>query len=128
DSILSAIALTNGVGGFACRTATMAVAIVLSGLGMILLADTVSEFLKKNRMYEILGLFVLFIVGVMLITEGGHDSHLAFFGYAVEKMNKSTFYFVLAMLVLVDMAQSRYQKRLLAMAEAKRAAAEESVT
>ncbi len=105
DSILSAIALTDSI-------AVMATAIILSGLGMILLADTVSEFLKKNRMYEVLGLFILFIVGVMLVGEGGHLAHLHFGEYAVEPMAKTTFYFSIGILVVVDIAQSRYQKKL----------------
>ena len=69
DSILSAMALTNH---FSRGPAfwLMACAVVISGLMMIYLADTVSEFLKKNRMYEVLGLFILFIVGVMLLGEG----------------------------------------------------------
>ena len=69
DSILSAIALTDVI-------PVMAVAIISSGVLMIVLADTVAEFLKRNRMYEVLGLFILLIVGVMLLTEGGHLAHL----------------------------------------------------
>ena len=110
DSILSAMALTNVFW-------VMAAAIVLSGIGMIYLADTVSDFLHKNRMYEVLGLFVLFIVGIMLISEGGHLAHLAFFGFHIEPMAKSTFYFVLAILVVVDIVQGRYQKKLMAQRE-----------
>lgn len=110
DSILSAMALTNVFW-------VMAAAIIVSGLGMIYLADTVSDFLQKNRMYEVLGLFVLFIVGIMLLSEGGHLAHLSFFGYHIEPMAKSTFYFVLAVLVLVDIVQGRYQKKLLAKRE-----------
>lgn len=107
DSILSAIALTHNVW-------VMSVAIIISGVLMIVLADYVSDFLKKNRMYEVLGLFILFIVGVMLISEGGHLAHLHLFGYVVEPMAKSTFYFVIAILVVIDIVQSRYQKKLLA--------------
>ena len=44
DSILSAMALTHDFW-------IMATAIVISGILMILLADTVSSFLKKNRLY-----------------------------------------------------------------------------
>lgn len=69
DSILSAIAITN-------TFIIMALAIIIGGALMIVLADTVSEFLQKNRMYEVLGLFILFLVGVMLITEGFHLSHM----------------------------------------------------
>ncbi|PLX36938.1 MAG: tellurium resistance protein TerC [Hyphomicrobiales bacterium] len=113
DSILSALALTKVFW-------VMATAIVISGLMMIFLADYVSEFLKKNRMYEVLGLFILFIVGVMLLSEGGHLGHLHLFGYAVEPMAKSTFYFVIGVMVIVDLVQSRYQKKLLAQAAAER--------
>jgi len=107
DSILSAMALSDVFW-------VMATAIILSGLMMIWLSDYVAEFLKKNRMYEVLGLFILFIVGVMLVSEGGHLAHLALFGYEIEAMAKSTFYFVIAVLVLVDIVQGRYQKKLMA--------------
>ena len=60
-----------------------------------------------------LGLFVLFVVGIMLVSEGGHLAHLSLFGNAVEPMTKTTFYFVLAVLVLTDLVQSRYQNKLL---------------
>lgn len=107
DSILGAIALTDHFG-------VMATAVVISGVLMIWLADRVSSFLQKNRMYEVLGLFVLLLVGVMLLSEGGELAHLAFFGHEVEAMTKSTFYFVIAVLVVVDVVQGRYQKKLLA--------------
>ncbi|MCA9073846.1 MAG: hypothetical protein KDA93_02345 [Planctomycetaceae bacterium] len=113
DSILSALALTD-------EFFVMAAAIVVSGLMMIYLADTVAEFLKKNRMYEVLGLFILFIVGIMLLSEGGHLAHVHLFGYPVLPMTKTTFYFVLVVLVLVDIVQSRYQKKLLAQQAAER--------
>ncbi len=105
DSILSAIALTEVFW-------VMASAIVISGVLMMVMADTVSDFLQKNRMYEVLGLFILLIVGVMLLSEGGHLAHLSFFGYHVEAMSKTTFYFTLAVLVAVDVAQGRYMKKL----------------
>ncbi len=107
DSILSAMALTK-------IFALMATAIVISGILMILMADHVAEFLKKNRMYEVLGLFILLIVGVMLLSEGGHLAHLHLLGQPVEAMAKTTFYFVIITLVIVDLIQSRYQKKLLA--------------
>ncbi len=105
DSILSAVAITRVV-------VVLAIAIVLSGVGMLVLADRVSEFLTKNRKYEVLGLFILLIVGVVLLGEGGHESHLKIFGYAVEPMSKMTFYFSIAVLVAVDVLQSGYQKKL----------------
>ncbi|MAI33993.1 MAG: tellurium resistance protein TerC [Rhodopirellula sp.] len=117
DSILSAMALTKNFW-------IMAVAIIFSGLLMMWAADFVAEFLKKNRMYEVLGLFILFIVGVMLVSEGGHMAKLQLFGQHITPMAKSTFYFVLAVLILVDVVQSKYQKKLLAQRELNQAGAE----
>lgn len=106
DSILSAIALTKVFW-------VMAAAIVISGILMIWMSEKVSNFLKKNRMYEVLGLFVLFIVGIMLITEGGHLAHLHILGNPIEQMSKTTFYFILVILVVVDVVQGRYQRKIL---------------
>lgn len=105
DSILSALAITDVF-------LVLATAIVISGLAMLYLADAVSAFLTKNRQYEVLGMFILLIVGVVLLGEGGHEAHLSFFGYHVEPMSKATFYFSLVVLVLVDIVQSRYQQKL----------------
>ena len=105
DSILSAMALTDVF-------AVMACAIVIGGILMIWLADSVASFLERNRMYEVLGLFVLFVVGIMLLSEGGHLGHLAFFNHHITPMSKATFYFVIAVLVLTDVVQGRYHKKL----------------
>ncbi len=112
DSILSAMALTDIFW-------IMAVAIVISGLLMIWLAEKVTAFLTKNRMYEVLGLFILFIVGIMLLTEGGHLAHLKLFGEDIVPMSKTTFYFIIAILVLIDIVQGRYQKKIMKSQEGK---------
>ncbi|MGB7336113.1 MAG: tellurium resistance protein TerC [Salaquimonas sp.] len=108
DSILSALALTD-------IFLVMATAIIISGIMMIALADHVAEFLKKNRLYEVLGLFVLLVVGILLLSEGGHLAHIKLAGYAVEPMAKSTFYFVIIIMVAVELVQTRYQKHLMRM-------------
>jgi predicted tellurium resistance membrane protein TerC len=105
DTVLSAVALTK-------HFLVMSIAIILSGLLMVMLAEQVAAFLQKNRLYEVLGLFILLLVGVMLFTEGGHLAHISFFGYPVEAMSKTTFYFVVGALVIVDILQGRYQKKL----------------
>lgn len=115
DSILSAMALTG-------EFWVMATAIVISGVLMVWLADRVATFLERNRMYEVLGLFILLIVGVMLLTEGGHLAELTLFGEPITPMTKATFYFVIAVLVVTDIVQSRYQRRLLATDEEPSAA------
>ena len=107
DSILSAMALSDVFW-------VMATAIIISGGMMIWLSDGVSKFLAKNRLYEVLGLFILFLVGVMLITEGGHLAHLEIFGNHITPMSKTTFYFIIFILVVIDIVQGKYQKKLVA--------------
>lgn len=106
DSILGAMALTD-------QAWIMITAIVISGILMIWLAEGVSKFLEKNRMYEVLGLFVLLIVGIMLLTEGGHLAHIVLWGEEIVAMNSMTFYFVITILILIDIVQGKYQKNLL---------------
>ena len=114
DSVLSALAITDVF-------PILATAILLSGVAMVALADGVTRFLEKNRMYEVLGLFILLIVGVVLLGESGqaaahamHDQSLAlkFFGYEVVPMSKTTFYFSVLVLVAVEVIQSGYSRKL----------------
>jgi predicted tellurium resistance membrane protein TerC len=105
DSILSAMAITMVF-------SVLAVAIISSCVLMLVAADHVAAFIQKHRKYEILGLFILLIVGVVLLGEGGHVAHLELFGYKVEPMSKATFYFSIVVLVVVDVLQSGYQKKL----------------
>lgn len=107
DSILSAMALTSVF-------PVMATAIVIGGVLMIWLSDRMARFLQKNRLYEVLGLFILFVVGIMLLSEGGHLAHLKIAGHEITPMTKATFYFVIGVMVLTDVAQNRYQRKLMA--------------
>ena len=68
--------------------------------------------LNRGELFRF-GTALIFIVGIMLVSEGGHLAHLSLFGHAVEPMAKSTFYFVIVVLVAVDIVQGRYQKKLL---------------
>ena len=112
DSVLSALAITG----------VLATAIILSGLAMLWLVDSVMRFLK-NRTNEVLGLLILLIVEVVLLGETGlaaahamHDDSLTLklFGYEVIPMSKTTFYFSVLVLVLVvvEVIQSGYSRKL----------------
>lgn len=130
DSVLSALAITDVF-------PVLAIAIILSGIAMLVLADGVTKFLEANRMYEVLGLFILLIVGVVLLGEAGqaavhglestgvsheeaHKLALKLFGYEVIPMSKTTFYFSVVVLVLVEVVQSGYARKLNAEARAER--------
>ncbi len=114
DSILSAIAVTRVF-------VVLAIAILISGLAMLWLAETVTRFLKTNRMYEVLGLFILLIVGVVLLGESGPAAahamddpglQIVVFDHPLLPMSKSTFYFSVVVLVLVEIIQTGYQRKL----------------
>lgn len=123
DSILSAMAIANTKdpvsGAVEYQVWIMAIAIITSGILMMLMADYVADFLKKNRMYEVLGLFILFLVGVLLVTEGAHLAHMKIFTYPIDAMSKSSFYLVIGVLVITDIISTNYQKRLWAQKEAE---------
>ncbi len=123
DSILSAMAIASVkdevTGAVSYQVPLMVIAIIASGIAMILLADAVTDFLKKNRMYQVLGLFILFLVGVLLVTEGAHLAHLKLFGFQINAMSKSSFYLVIGVLVITDILSNKYQKRLWAQREAE---------
>lgn len=122
DSILSAMAIASekaADGTTTYQVPLMAIAIIVSGIAMMLMADFVTEFLKKNRMYEVMGLFILFLVGVLLVTEGAHLAHLTLFNHPIEAMSKATFYLVVGVLVITDVISTNYQKRLWAQKEAE---------
>ena len=125
DSILSAMAIASestmvdGIKTTTYQVPLMAIAIIISGIAMLLLADAVTEFLKKNRMYEVMGLFILFLVGVLLVTEGAHLAHMKIFSYPIDAMSKSSFYLVIFVLVITDVISIKYQRRLWAQKEAE---------
>ena len=64
------------------------------------------------RLVATAAVFEVLIVGVMLVSEGAHKAHLHCFNQEIHAMQKSTFYFVIVIMVLIDIAQSRYQKKL----------------
>jgi predicted tellurium resistance membrane protein TerC len=114
DSVLSALAITDVF-------PVLAAAILISGAAMLLLADGVTAFIEKKRMYEVLGLFILLIVGVVLLGEAGvaaehatHDPAMAIhiFGYALIPMSKTTFYFAVVVLFAVEFLQTGYKRKL----------------
>ena len=122
DSVLSALAITDVF-------PVLAAAILASGVAMLLLAEGVTAFLERNRMFEVLGLFILLIVGVVLLGEAGpaaahamadESLGLRFFGHELLPMSKTTFYFAVAVLVAVEIVQARYARGLAAERRAER--------
>ena len=77
-------------------------------IGLILVA-----LIDKNYHLDLFYSGWMFIVGIMLVSEGGHLAHLTLFGQEITPMSKATFYFVISILIIIDIVQSKYQKNLL---------------
>ncbi len=114
-SLLSAVALTN-------KFMVIAPAMVAGCVLMIWLSDHVARFLEQNRAYQVLGLFGLFAIGVLLVTDAGQLADMALFGYEVEAMSKASFYLVILIIAAIAAVQTQYRNKLMAQrAEAARA-------
>ena len=104
DSILSAMAMSRNVW-------VLSAAIIVGGLLMLWLSDKVSEFLKKNREYEIMGLIILLLVGGMMLSEGAHGASMYLFGHEVVAMSHATLYLLLTVVVITEVLQTIFKKK-----------------
>jgi len=90
-------------------------------------APETGSFVRKTgiglTIFLSIGLFLLLIVGVMLLSEGGHLAHIEFFGNPIEPMRKTTVYFVIIVLAIVDIIHRKYQKKIIKLEQS-----EETVT
>jgi predicted tellurium resistance membrane protein TerC len=92
DSIITAIGMTDVI-------AVMAVAIILSTIGMLLFAKPVGDFVEKHPTVKMLALSFLVMIGTLLIAEAFH--------FAVPK---GYVYFAMAFSFLVEMLNIRMRK------------------
>ncbi len=111
DTVLTAITLTDVflVVGFA---------IVALGVPIVVVAEHMACYFEHNRMCEVLGLFVLLLVGIMLTSKSGHP---VLFGCEIDFMSRAIFYFVPITAMLVDVVQGRCQRKIMAQVAARSA-------
>ncbi len=112
DSVLTAIGLVSfnefGYGG---AMAIMVTAVVAAVLVMLLFAEPVSKFVNEHPTIQILGLSFLILIGVMLITEASHLSHLNIFGSEVGAIPKGYLYFAIAFSLFVEFINLKMSKK-----------------
>ena len=70
DSILTVVGMTD-------IFAVMVGSVIISVILMLIFANPLARFLNENPDFEILGLFVLLLVGFVLFLEGGHEAGVA---------------------------------------------------
>jgi len=111
DSILTAIGLVSftefGIGALSI----MIVSVILSILIMMAFAGPVSKFVHEHPTIQMLGLSFLILIGVMLITEASHASHLEILGSYVGTIPKGYLYFAIAFSLLVESLNMKMQKK-----------------
>ena len=103
DSILTVVGMTDVF-------PVMVGSVVISVALMLVFAGTISDFLQENPEFEILGLFVLILIGFVLILEGGHTAQLTANGSEFPYIPQWIVIFMLQLLFTVDIYQNWWAK------------------
>ncbi len=104
DSILTVVGMTDI---FAVMVGSVLISVVL----MLLFAGPISRFLSSNPEFEILGLFVLLLIGFVLILEGGHSAHLTVNGSPTPYIPQWIVIFILLLMFALDLYQNWWERK-----------------
>lgn len=104
DSILTVVGMTDV---FAIMVGSVVISVAL----MLIFADPISRFLGKNPEFEILGLFVLLLIGFVLVLEGGHTAHMEVNGTAFPYIPQWIVIFMLLLMFSVDLYQNWWERK-----------------
>lgn len=104
DSILTVVGMTD-------IFLVMVGSVVISVAVMLLFVGTISTFMNENPDFEILGLFVLLLIGFVLILEGGHVGHLTVNGSSFPYIPQWIVIFILLLMFTVDLYQNFLERK-----------------
>jgi predicted tellurium resistance membrane protein TerC len=104
DSILTVVGMTDVL-------AVMIGSVVISVALMLVFAGPISNFIGKNPDFEILGLFVLLLIGFVLFLEGGHVAGLTVNGSEFPYIPQWIVIFILLLLFAVDLYQNWWDRK-----------------
>lgn len=111
DSVLTAVGLVSFQDfGYAGAMTVMVLAVVISVLIMMLFSGPVSNFVNAHPTIQMLGLSFLILIGVMLLAEASHVSHISLFGAQVGEIPKGYIYFAIAFSLLVEFFNMKLRK------------------
>jgi predicted tellurium resistance membrane protein TerC len=105
DSILTVVGMTD-------IFAVMVGSVVISVALMLGFAGSISDFIARNPDFEILGLFVLLLIGFVLFLEGGHVAHLDVNGSGFPYIPQWIVIFILVLMFAVDLYQNWIERKL----------------
>jgi predicted tellurium resistance membrane protein TerC len=103
DSILTVVGMTDVF-------AVMVGSVVISVALMLVFADPIADFLSSNPEFEILGLFVLLLIGFVLVLEGGHEAHLTVNDEPFPYIPQWIVIFILLLMFAVDLYQNWWER------------------
>ncbi len=92
--------------------AVMVGSVLLSVALMLAFAKPISSFIGKNPDFEILGLFVLLLIGFVLFLEGGHVAHLVVNDSSFPYIPQWIVIFILLLMFSVDLYQNWWDAKM----------------
>jgi predicted tellurium resistance membrane protein TerC len=104
DSILTVVGMTD-------IYLVMAGSVVMSVALMLAFADAIAHFMRENPDFEILGLFVLLLIGFVLFLEGGHVAHVTVNGSEFPYIPQWITIFMLLLMFSVDFYQNWLERK-----------------
>jgi predicted tellurium resistance membrane protein TerC len=103
DSILTVVGMTDA---FPIMVGSVVISVAL----MLAFAAPISTFLSRNPEFEILGLFVLLLIGFVLVLEGGHTAHMEVNGTPLPYIPQWIVIFMLLLMFSVDLYQNWWER------------------
>ncbi|MDR1416252.1 MAG: TerC family protein [Prevotellaceae bacterium] len=112
DSVLTAVGMVS-VSDFGAHgaLAIMVLAVAVAVAIMLLFSGQVSRFVNQHPSVQMLALSFLILIGVTLIIEAGHLSHLSILGREVSEVPKGYIYFAIAFSLLVEMLNLKLSRK-----------------
>jgi predicted tellurium resistance membrane protein TerC len=89
----------------------MAASVVVSVALMLAFADPIARFMRENPDFEILGLFVLLLIGFVLFLEGGHVAGVTVNGSEFPYIPQWITIFILLLMFSVDFYQNWLERK-----------------
>lgn len=104
DSILTVVGMTD-------IFLVMVGSVVISVAIMLYFAGAISDYMTENPDFEILGLFVLLLIGFVLFLEGGHVAHLTINHSSFPYIPQWIVIFILMLMFTVDLYQNWVERK-----------------
>ncbi len=104
DSILTVVGMTDVF-------AVMVGSVVISVALMVVFADPLARFIRENPDFEILGLFVLLLIGFVLFLEGGHVAEVSVNSSEFPYIPHWIVVFTLILMFGVDLYQNWWERK-----------------